>query len=182
MFRRLRRLLRPTAPSAEAEPPAVLPTAPDERFVDADGLRALDDPLCLDLRPVSALRYGFVEGAWLLPDASRVPPTARTIVVLAEEAEAAVGLGWPVTWGGLAAWRAAGAAVREPEWKAPLPLLHRVAVSGGEGWVQDVGWSGEEFVYAVLLEDGRRVEGLVEEEVVSLGSRGAAGLGEQLER
>lgn len=160
----------------------VLPAAPDERFVDAEGLRGLVAPLCLDLRPVSMLRYGFVEGAWLLPDAGVVPPTDRVVVVLAEDAEAAAGLGWPVTWGGLAAWRAAGFAVREPEWKAPLPLLHRVAVDGGVGWVQDVGWSGEEFVYAVLLEDGRRAEGLVEEGITSVGSRGAAGLGEQLER
>ena len=160
----------------------MLPTAPDDRFLDADGLRGLSDPLCLDLRPVGSLRYGLVAGAWLLPDASLMPPTDRVVVVLTEEPEAAAVLGWPVTWGGLAAWRSAGFTIRAPEWKAPLPLLHRVMLAGELGWIQDVGWSGEEFLYAVLLKSGRRIEGLTEEALVSLGSRGAAGLGEQLER
>lgn len=160
----------------------MLPTAPDDRFLDADGLRGLSEPLCLDLRPVSALRYGFVAGAWLLPDASLMPPTDRVVVVLTEEPESATALGWPVTWGGLAAWRSAGFTIRAPEWKAPLPLLHRVTLAGELGWIQDVAWSGEEFVYAVLMADGRRLTGLIEEALASLGGRGAAGLGEQLER
>ena len=178
MIRRLLRGLRRPPASPPEDPPA----APDARFIDAAGLRARrdDPPLCLDLRPVSALRYGFVEGAWLLPDLKVVPPTSRRVIVLAEDPEAAADCGHLVTWGGLGAWRSAGFAIRDPEWKAPLPLLHPVTVSGVPGWIQDVGWSGVEFVFAVLLQDGRRLTGLTEEEIASRGPRGAAGLGEQL--
>ena len=177
MFRRLLRAFHHPSP-VEAEAP--LPTAPDDRFIDVGGLRQLldADPLCLDLRPVSALRYGFVQGAWLLPDPVMMPPTERAVIVLAADPEAAVSLGWPVTWGGLAAWRSAGFALREPEWKSPLPLLHPVTVGGEPGWIQDVLWNGAGFDYAVLLRGGRRLDGLREEEVTSLGARGAAGLGE----
>lgn len=100
--------------------------------------------------------------------------------MLSSDPEAATALGHPVTWGGLAAWRAAGFTIRDPEWKAPLPLLHPVTVSGAPGWIQDIDWSGAEFRFAVLLRDGRRLTGLTEEEIVSSGPRGAAGLGEQL--
>lgn len=182
MIRRILRGLRRAPSPAPSSPAQPLPAAPDDRFIDVDGLRALRDepPLCLDLRPVHVLRYGFVEGAWLLADQRDVPSTSRPIVVLAADPEAATRLGHLVTWGGLAAWRAAGFTIREPEWKAPLPLLHPVMVRGDRGWIQDVDWSGAEFIFAVLLHDGRRLTGLTEEEIVSSGPRGSAGLGEQI--
>jgi hypothetical protein len=180
MLRRLRRLLSRPAPPQAPLAPTALPVAPDSRFIDAAGLRRLPEALCVDLRPVSALRYGVVEGAWLLPSLSLLPPTKRPVVLLCADPEAATGQGWPVTWGGLASWRAAGHAIREPEWKSPLPLLHPVTVAGVAGWIQDITWSGAEFRYAVLCEDGRWLGGLTEEEIESRGARGAAGLGEQL--
>jgi hypothetical protein len=40
-------------------------------------------------------------------------------------------------------WIQAGYPIREPEWKAPLPLLHPVSTAhGAQGWVQDIAWGG----------------------------------------
>ena len=136
--------------------------------------------VCVDVRPVSALRYGFVEGAWLLADLADLPPTDQAVVVLAADPMSVVDAGHPVCWGGLAAWEAAGFTLREPEWKSPLPLLHPVAVAGEAGWIQDIAWGDAGFVYAVLLESGQRRDGLSEEDITSLGPRGSAGLGEQI--
>ena len=116
MIRRFLRTLRRSERPADAA--AQPPRAPDERFVDAWGLRELGSVLCVDLRPVSMLRYGFVEGAWLLPSLTEVSlPTDRTVVVLSPSPEAvAETTTLRVSWGGLAAWRAARKVLLAVQW------------------------------------------------------------------
>jgi len=128
---------------------------------------------CVDARPLSALRYGFVEGALLLPPGQEaLAPQGGVVVWVGREA----GL-WT---GGLGPWEDAGWPLRAPEWKAPLPLLHPVSLGGEDGWVQDIVWAPDGFRFTVVLVGGRRVAGLEEEALVSRGPRGAAGLGRQL--
>jgi rhodanese-related sulfurtransferase len=151
--------------------------------------------VCLDVRPPSLVATGLPAGALVLGEedarklAELLPPD---VYVLAETdaraAAVAAGLvvagarGAHATVGGVAAWVAAGVPVAEPAWKSPLPTGHLVRDRGGElGWVQDVRWENDEFRFDVLwVRDGAlvRERGRVEEDLVSVGPRGAAGLGQ----
>lgn len=158
---------------------------------------------CIDVRAPGVLAHGVVTGSWLLAPgelASGPLPGAPAYLVLAETtAEAEAGVARLRERGlraeaapTLARWRAAGVPVHEPAWKSPLPVRHRVHVAaaalpegtdGPEGTVQDVAWTHPEFTFAVALSVGGvlvRREGLVEEQLQSLGPRGAAGMGETL--
>lgn len=178
----LRRLLRPAAPDAAARSAALSPAPPpDSGQLGAGGLLWLrqrgEAVTCVDLRPRSALRYGFVSGAILLPPGrfDLVPQLGRVVFVGEGAPDGAL---WTAS---TEPWEAAGFSLREPAWKSPLPLLHPVQTEdGAQGWVQDIHWVGDGFHFTVLLEDGQRRQRLEEEALQSRGPRGAAGLGAQI--
>lgn len=204
--RRLRQLLqrlRGADPARAASGPIPGPAAAVDAAALREQLSRWPGAACLDLRPPGVLAHGIVTGSWLLsPEelATGPLPAAPAYLVLAEtdtEAEAGVvalrerGLlaeAAPT----LARWRVAGAAVHEPAWKSPLPVRHAVRVSrealpegadSDEGVVQDVAWTHPEFTFAVAVVVGSvrvRLDDLVEEQLQSLGPRGAAGMGETL--
>lgn len=176
----LRRLLRRSQVPA-APPPLLTPAPPPASGpVTAAALlwwRQQGTPLvCVDLRPRSVLRYGFVDGALLLP-AGRADLIPSGDVVFVGEG-APEGAWWTAD---LSPWEAAGWPTRNPAWKSPLPLLHPVRTADGlDGWIQDIRWIGDRFSFTVLLETGQRRAALDEEDLESRGPRGAAGLGAQI--
>ncbi len=207
MARRLRELL--SSLRAPARAPTLGPSPRGGH--SADTLReSWSQPgvLLADIRSPGVLAHGIVVGSWLVDPAELLEELGRhgqisELLLLVDQ----VGEGTELLRAlqsrgvsaqevvGLSPWQEAGAPVREPAWKSPLPVRHRVAVSaehlGGlagdaprlVGTVQDVHWPDNEFTYDVLLRAGEsfvRVHGLVEEQLESLGPRGAAGMGETL--
>lgn len=199
---RARPYARPAWAAARADAGAALPSESDALVADAAALRAAP---CLDARPPAALAAGIVPGAFVLPPSDAARLAARLpdglVVLAATDADAralavalrAAGRDARASTGGIAAWKRAGRAIREPAWKSPLPpgqpvrLLPDAARARGlaadtplVGWVQDVAWRGAEFRYDIRLDHAGalpRLDDLPEEALAALGPRGAAGLG-----
>lgn len=122
-----------------------------------------------DVRGPAAWARGIVVGSWLLrPTEIRLLPGPVWVIgapcPAGAEPLALADSPWPV---------------REPAWKSPLPPGHRVRFQGAPGRIQDVVWTPVGFAFSVaVLRDGGlvRVDGLPEEDLESVGPRGAAGL------
>jgi hypothetical protein len=140
--------------------------SPDSRLIGAR---------VVDLRSLEQIAGGIVVGSFIVEpgEIPLLPGSGRIVTLGAEPPE-----------GGLRArledLLASGYRIREPAWKAPMPAGHRVVFEGAPARVQDVRWEDDQFRYDVLVLRGEglvRVEGLVEEQLESVGPRGAAGLG-----